>query len=92
MRIAEYVRKECMAEAESTRLLTSIQMYCCKLRIMASVTGPGIVKKRPELYEDLLKYVDRGMEQSQYIFTQDCLKNIREMVYEKMQHTDEENK
>lgn len=77
---------------EAVKLYEDLGLFVTFNLVMRQKDDPQNIKERPELYEDLLKYVDRGMEQSQYIFTQDCLKNIREMVYEKMQHTDEENK
>ena len=51
---------------------------------MREKDDPQNIKERPDLYEDLLKYADLGIEQSGSVFTRDCLLNIKKTIQEKM--------
>lgn len=52
--------------------------------VMREKDDPQNIKERPDLYEDLLKYADLGIEQSGSVFTRDCLLNIKKTIQEKM--------
>ena len=69
---------------EAVKLYEDMGLFITFNLVMREKDDPQNIKERPDLYEDLLKCVEEGLRVSHFALTQDCLKNIKSMIEEKM--------
>lgn len=69
---------------EAVKLYEDLGLFVTFNLVMREKDDPQNIRERSDLYEDLLKYVDMGIKESRYTFTQDYLKNIKKMILDRM--------
>lgn len=69
---------------EAVKLYEEMGLFITFNLVMREKDDPQNIKERPDLYEDFLKCVEEGIRVSRFALTQDCLKNIKSMIEEKM--------
>lgn len=68
---------------EAVKLYEDMGLFVTFGLVLREKDDPQNIKERPDLYAELLECVDRGIEESSYEFTKDCLKNIKSIINDK---------